>query len=52
MTDPGSVPTELAERVLSALSDAVVVLDRQGCVITWSGGAERVFGRPAEDALG
>ncbi len=52
MTDPGSIPTELAERVLSALSDAVVVLDRQGCVITWSGAAERVFGRPAEDALG
>ena len=46
------IPTELADQVLAALSDAVVAVDRQGCVTCWSGAAERLLGMPAATALG
>ena len=46
------IATELADRVLAALSDAVVAVDRQGCVTCWSGAAERLLGMPSAAALG
>jgi len=48
----GGTSPELAERVLAAIGDAVVAVDRQGRVTCWSGAAERLFGVPAAAALG
>jgi signal transduction histidine kinase len=52
MSATGQIRSELAERVLAAIGDAVVVLDRRGCFICWSGAAERLFRMPAADVLG
>ncbi len=38
--------------LLSQVSDAIVVTDADGRVTTWNAGAEALFGRGAEDALG
>ena len=46
------IPTELADQVLAALGDAVVAVDRQGCVTCWSGAAEHLLGMPAATTLG
>ncbi|HSR26062.1 MAG TPA: ATP-binding protein, partial [Candidatus Eisenbacteria bacterium] len=43
---------DLADRVLSAVGDAVVVIDREGRVICWAGASEQLFGIPAAEALG
>jgi signal transduction histidine kinase len=45
-------PGELETRVLSAIGDAVVVMDRAGRVTGWAGSAESVFGRSSKEALG
>lgn len=52
MSTAGAISPRLAERVLAAIGDAVVAVDRQGRVITWAGAAERLFGVPADRALG
>jgi signal transduction histidine kinase len=46
------IPADLADRVLSAVSDAVVVIDREGRIICWAGASEQLFGIPADRALG
>ena len=46
------IPAELAERVLAAIADAVVVVDQEGRVTCWAGTAERIFGLTAKEALG
>jgi signal transduction histidine kinase len=46
------IPAELAERVLAAINDAVVVLDRDARVVCWAGSADRLLGLPAREALG
>jgi signal transduction histidine kinase len=43
---------ELEDRVLSAIGEAVVVMDRAGRVTAWVGAAETVFGRRSEEVLG
>jgi PAS domain S-box-containing protein len=42
----------LAQAVVRATAEAIVVADPDGTIILWNGGAERVFGYPAEQALG
>ena len=42
----------LAQAVVRATSEAIVAADPSGAIIFWNGGAERVFGHPAEQALG
>ena len=38
--------------VVDSVEDAVVTCDRRGRVVAWNGGAERIFGAPAEAAVG
>jgi PAS domain S-box-containing protein len=47
-----STPTDLADRTLAAVSDAVVAVDRDGTIVTWSGAAELLLGLPATMAIG
>ena len=42
----------LAQAVVHATPEAIVAADPSGAIIFWNGGAERVFGYPAEQALG
>ncbi|HEY8604409.1 sensor domain-containing phosphodiesterase [Tsuneonella suprasediminis] len=44
--------SEIAVRVVDATSDAVIAADRQGTIVYWNPAAERIFGRPREEALG
>jgi len=41
-----------AETLLSNMPDAVVYSDRDGVIRYWNTGAARMFGHPAEDAVG
>jgi diguanylate cyclase (GGDEF)-like protein/PAS domain S-box-containing protein len=38
--------------VVDSVEDAVVTCDRNGTIVAWNGGAQRVFGLVAEEALG
>ena len=38
--------------VVDSVEDAVVTCDREGSIVAWNGGAERIFGLAAEDATG
>jgi PAS domain S-box-containing protein len=42
----------VAHAVLSARSDAIIASDKSGTIIFWNAGAERIFGHPAEAAVG
>ena len=42
----------IAESVLSARSDAIVVADRDGMIRFWNPGAERIFGYASDAAIG
>jgi PAS domain S-box-containing protein len=42
----------VADSILAAVGDAIVATDREGIIQTWNGGAERMFGFPAEEAIG
>jgi PAS domain S-box-containing protein len=47
-----SFPDTLANAVLSTLSDAIVAADREGTIVFWNPGAERIFGYASAAALG
>ena len=42
----------LSDEILRAVPDAIIVTDLAGVIIRWTGGAEAVFGYPAEQAMG
>ena len=42
----------LAEAILSANSDAIIAADKEGVIIFWNPGAERIFGYASTDAIG
>jgi PAS domain S-box-containing protein len=42
----------LAEAILAARSDAIIAADRDGIIRFWNPGAQRLFGYPAQDAIG
>jgi PAS domain S-box-containing protein len=42
----------LAARIVSAASDAILFTDRKGVIRFWNGGAERIFGFTAAEAVG
>jgi PAS domain S-box-containing protein len=42
----------LAEAIVREAVEAIVVSDPNGVIVAWNGGAERVFGYPAAEALG
>ena len=52
MIRAADIPADLADRVLSAVGDAVVVIDREGRIICWTGTSERLFGIPADRVVG
>ena len=53
MKGKGSVDRDwLAQAVVRAAPEAIVVSDPDGIIALWNGGAERVFGYPAAEALG
>jgi len=52
VTQAADVSTDLADRVLAALADAVVAIDREGRVQCWAGAAEQLFGISADAAIG
>jgi PAS domain S-box-containing protein len=47
-----TIPAGLAEALLHSASDAIVATDREGRVIFWNPGAERIFDFTAEEAAG
>ena len=44
--------SQLAERILEAVADAVIYSDRSGAIIRWNGASAALFGFSAEEALG
>jgi PAS domain S-box-containing protein len=42
----------LGEAILSTQSDAIVGADKQGLIIFWNPGAERIFGYSSAEAIG
>lgn len=47
-----SARDRLCREIVDGVPDAVVFADREGIIRLWSGGAERLFGYTAEEALG
>lgn len=47
-----NLATALAEALLATRSDAIVAADREGNILFWNPGAERLFGYSADEALG
>ena len=44
--------TDLVAQAMAALPDALIVVDREGAIVHWSPGAERIFGYPSGKAMG
>jgi PAS domain S-box-containing protein len=42
----------LASRIVEGAADAILFTDREGVIRIWSGGAERIFGWSAAEAIG
>jgi len=45
-------PDKLGQRIIESAPDAILYVDRQGLIRHWNGGAERIFGFTAEEAVG
>jgi PAS domain S-box-containing protein len=43
---------ELAARIVEGAADAVIFSDREGRILLWNRGAERIFGWSAEETVG
>ena len=50
--DTTEIEAAVAQVVLAGRGDAVVAADRDGSIVFWNPGAERVFGFSAADAVG
>ena len=50
--EDGMSAASLAQAVVTATPEAVVVTDAQGVIRLWNAGAERVFGHKASEVLG
>jgi len=44
--------TFLSQQILTLAPDAILFADREGIIRLWNQGAERIFGRTAEEAIG
>lgn len=51
MTTPLALPN-LFEALVAQAPDAIIFADREGRVVAWNTGAERVFGHAARDVVG
>jgi PAS domain S-box-containing protein len=47
-----SYPDALVQAVLSTHSDAIIAADREGLIVFWNPGAERIFGHASDAAIG
>lgn len=47
-----NISRALAEAVLSTNCDAIVAADRDGNIVFWNPGAQRIFGYAADEAIG
>ena len=47
-----NIPSELGNALLNSASDAIIATDREGMIIFWNPGAERIFGFRPEEAVG
>src|SRR5579871_2443708 len=45
-------PEHFAERLVATIADGVVYADAEGTIRIWNGGAARIFGFSAEEAIG
>ena len=47
-----NLATALAKALLATRSDAIVAADREGIILFWNPGAQRLFGYASDEALG
>ena len=47
-----NIPPGLGDALLNSVSDAIVATDRDGLIVFWNPGAERIFGFTADEAAG
>lgn len=47
-----NIPAGLGDALLNSASDAIVATDREGRIVFWNPGAERMFGFTAAEAAG
>lgn len=47
-----SYPDALVQAVLSTQSDGIIAADRDGIIVFWNPGAERIFGHASNTAIG
>ncbi|NGX96757.1 MAG: PAS domain S-box protein [Candidatus Afipia apatlaquensis] len=47
-----AAPAGLADALLASTSDAIIATDRDGAVMFWNPGAERIFGFSSDEAMG
>src|SRR4051812_35448500 len=54
LSQPGSrlVTDSLADQIVTATPDAVIVADPEGVIQLWNGGAEAIFGYSETEAIG
>ena len=52
MADRMDIKRIVADSILAAAADAIVATDREGIIQIWNPGAERIFGFPANEAIG
>ena len=45
-------PSQLADRILDQIADAVVYADRSGAIVRWNEASTALFGYAADEALG
>jgi PAS domain S-box-containing protein len=51
-TYPAAMPDRVAATLLTTHSDAILAADPTGIIRFWNPGAERIFGHPADAAIG
>ena len=47
-----NIPPGIGEALLHSASDAIIATDREGRIVLWNPGAERIFGFTAEETAG
>ena len=47
-----NLPDQLGDALLASSSDAIVATDREGRIVFWNPGAERIFGFASHEAVG
>lgn len=47
-----NMPDQVGAALLASPSDAIVATDREGRIVFWNPGAERIFGFAAQEAVG